>query len=199
MGRGPRGSNSRHNRLRPRPRGRARGRCAPVRPRWGQHPVVTRVSRDQTRTLENLHSNFARMIASTFSRAQQSVVDCDIAFVDQTTYAEFIASLSNPSVSYTFAIEPLHGKICVPSSQSSTIQRLKCPVPLPTSKDHAVPFTAPLVVDRTAGHRMSVEPFAVGVVRRDDARALLDVEVGDAVRDGVSVLPVLADQTAVLL
>lgn len=67
------------------------------------------------------------------------------------------------------------------------------------AEDHAVPFTAPLVVDRPAGHRMSVEPLAVGVVRRDDARALLEVEVGDAVRDGVSVLPVLADQTAVLL
>ena len=72
-----------------------------------KHP--SRVSKDQTRTLENLHSNLARMMASSFSTMQRSVVDCDIAFVDQTTYAEFIMSLSNPSCSYTFTIEPLGG------------------------------------------------------------------------------------------
>jgi len=49
------------------------------------------------------------MMASSFSALQRSVVDCDIAFVDQTTYAEFIMSLSNPSCSYTYSIEPLGG------------------------------------------------------------------------------------------
>ena len=72
-----------------------------------KHP--SRVSRDQMRTLENLHAHLARMMASSFSTMQRSVVDCDIAFVDQTTYAEFIMSLSNPSCSYTFTIEPLGG------------------------------------------------------------------------------------------
>jgi len=72
-----------------------------------KHP--SRVSKDQTRTLENLHSNLARMMASSFSVMQRSVVDCDIAFVDQTTYAEFIMSLSNPSCSCTSTIEPLGG------------------------------------------------------------------------------------------
>lgn len=72
-----------------------------------KHPA--RVSKDQRRTLENLHSNLSRMLAASYSAMQRSVVDCDIAFVDQTTYAEFIMSLSNPSCSYTFAIEPLGG------------------------------------------------------------------------------------------
>ena len=72
-----------------------------------KHP--SRVSKDQTRTLENLHSNLARMMASSISNLARSVVDCEIAFVDQTTYAEFIMSLSNPSCSYTFTIEPLGG------------------------------------------------------------------------------------------
>ena len=81
-------------------------------------PIVTydfkhprRVSKDQTRTLENLHSNFSRMMAASFSNIQRSVVDCDIAFVDQTTYAEFIMSLSNPSCSYTFKMEPMGGSV----------------------------------------------------------------------------------------
>lgn len=72
-----------------------------------KHP--SRVSKDQTRTLENLHSNLSRMMSSSLSNMTQSVVDCDIAFVDQTTYAEVIMSMSNPSISYTFTIEPLKG------------------------------------------------------------------------------------------
>jgi len=72
-----------------------------------KHP--SQVSKDQLRTLENLHSNLARTMASSFSALQRSVVDCDIAFVDQTTYAECIMSLSIPSCSYTFGIEPLGG------------------------------------------------------------------------------------------
>jgi len=79
-------------------------------------PIITydfkhprRVSKDQTRTLENMHWHLARFIASAFSEFQHAVVDCEIAYVDQTTYAEFIMSLANPSVSYTFTIEPLGG------------------------------------------------------------------------------------------
>ncbi|MBT3605191.1 MAG: flagellar motor switch protein FliM [Candidatus Latescibacteria bacterium] len=72
-----------------------------------KHPQ--RVSKAQQRTLENLHASLARALASAYSTMHRSVVDCDIAFVDQTTYAEFIMSLSNPSCSYTFTIEPLSG------------------------------------------------------------------------------------------
>lgn len=76
-----------------------------------KHPQ--RVSKNQQRTIENLHSNLARLMASAFSTMQRSVVDCDIAFVDQTTYAEFIMSLSNPSCSYICTIEPLGGPVIV--------------------------------------------------------------------------------------
>ncbi len=48
-------------------------------------------------------------MASSFSTIQRSIVDVDIKFVDQTTYAEFVMSLSNPSCSYTYKIEPLGG------------------------------------------------------------------------------------------
>ena len=72
-----------------------------------RHP--TQVSKEQIRMFENLHANLARMMAASFSTEQRSVVDCEIAFVDQTTYAEFIMSLSNPSCSYTFSMEPLGG------------------------------------------------------------------------------------------
>ena len=84
--------------------------------RGADKPVITydfkhprRVSKDQTRTFENLHSHMSRMIASSLSNMMQSVLDCDIAFVDQTTYAEAIVSLTNPSCSYSFVLEPMDG------------------------------------------------------------------------------------------
>ena len=73
-----------------------------------KHPA--RVNRDQLRIIENLHDNFARLLSSTFSGAMRAVVDVDTAFVDQTTYAEFIMSLSNPSSSYQFTLGPTTGQ-----------------------------------------------------------------------------------------
>jgi flagellar motor switch protein FliM len=73
-----------------------------------KHPA--RVNKEQLRTLENLHDNFARLLSSTLSGAMRAVVDVDTAFVDQTTYAEFIMSLSNPSCSYQFTLGPTNGQ-----------------------------------------------------------------------------------------
>ncbi|SVD76955.1 uncharacterized protein METZ01_LOCUS429809, partial [marine metagenome] len=76
-----------------------------------KHPQ--RVNKDQVRTLENLHDNFARLLSSTFSGAMRAVVDVDTAFVDQTTYAEFIMGLSNPSCSYQFTLGPTNGQAII--------------------------------------------------------------------------------------
>ncbi len=76
-----------------------------------KHPA--RVNKDQLRTLENLHDSFARLLSSTFSGAMRAVVDVDTAFVDQTTYAEFIMSLSNPSCSYEFSLGPTKGQAII--------------------------------------------------------------------------------------
>jgi flagellar motor switch protein FliM len=43
----------------------------------------------------------------------RAVVDVDTAFVDQTTYAEFIMSLSNPSCSYQFTLGPTNGQAII--------------------------------------------------------------------------------------
>ena len=74
-----------------------------------KHPA--RVNRTQLRTIENLHDNFARLLSSTLSGAMRQVVDVDTAFIDQTTYAEFIMSLSNPACSYQFTLGPTNGQM----------------------------------------------------------------------------------------
>lgn len=72
-----------------------------------RHPA--RVNRDQLRTLENLHESFARLFSVTLSAAMRRIVHVDTAFVDQTTYREFIMSLSNPAASYQFVLGPTNG------------------------------------------------------------------------------------------
>ena len=125
-----------------------------------KHPA--RVNKDQLRTLENLHDNFARLLSSTFSGAMRAVVDVDTAFVDQTTYAEFIMSLSNPSCSYQFTLGPTHGQAII---------------------DVAMPVVFAFV-DRIFGGKGSskgvdarqLTPIEIGVINRIAKRVIEDLE-----------------------
>ena len=81
-----------------------------------RHPA--RISKDQLRTLQNLHDNFARLLSSTFSTLQRSIIEINLVSVDQITYSEFIMSLSSPSCTYTFRMEPLQGVAIIDFSQS---------------------------------------------------------------------------------
>ncbi len=72
-----------------------------------RHP--NRVSKDQLRTLESLHDNFASQLGSSLSGFTRSVVDVDLLSVDQITYSEFIISLVAPSCTYVVSMHPLEG------------------------------------------------------------------------------------------
>lgn len=72
-----------------------------------KHP--NRVSKDQLRTLENMHDNFAGHIGSVLSNLLRAMLDVDLVSVDQITYSEFIMSLMSPSCTFTFTAEPLEG------------------------------------------------------------------------------------------
>ncbi len=72
-----------------------------------KHP--NRVSKDQIRTLENMHDNFAGHFGSSLSGMLRTIVDVDLVSVDQITYSEFIMSLVSPSCTYTFTAPPLEG------------------------------------------------------------------------------------------
>jgi len=72
-----------------------------------KHP--NRVSKDQLRTLENMHDNFAGHVASTLSTMLRTIIDVDLVSVDQINYSEYVMSLVSPSCSYTFSAQPLEG------------------------------------------------------------------------------------------
>lgn len=72
-----------------------------------KHP--NRISKDQIRTLENIHNSMAGKLSSAYSGMLRAVVDVELLNVDQITYSEFIGSLHSPSCIYTFSMKPLEG------------------------------------------------------------------------------------------
>ncbi len=76
-----------------------------------KHP--NRVSKDQIRTLESLHDNFAGHLGSTLSAIQRAMVDIELVSVDQITYSELIMSLVNPSNVFTVTMDPLEGRCLI--------------------------------------------------------------------------------------
>ncbi len=68
-----------------------------------------RVSKDQMRTLQNLHESYARLFSTTLTSYLRTLVEIELISVDQLTYSEFMMSISNPSCIYIFEIEPLDG------------------------------------------------------------------------------------------
>ena len=67
------------------------------------------LSKAQIRAVEKMHDGFAKKAGAYYSEIQEKVIDMGIAFVDQTTFAEYIMSLSSPTGSYTFNIHPWDG------------------------------------------------------------------------------------------
>ena len=68
-------------------------------------------SKDQIRTLYMLHESFARLLNTYLSTHLRTVVNVEVASVEQLTYQEFIQSLANPSIISILAVPPLKGNI----------------------------------------------------------------------------------------
>ncbi len=68
-------------------------------------------SKDQIRTLYMLHESFARLLNTYMSSHLRTLVNVDVASVEQSTYQEFVQSLFNPSVITILGVPPLKGNI----------------------------------------------------------------------------------------
>jgi flagellar motor switch protein FliM len=66
-------------------------------------------SKDQIRTLQMIHENFIRPLQTYFAARFRTMIQMVVGSVDQNTYAEFIRSISNPSVICPFTMAPLPG------------------------------------------------------------------------------------------
>lgn len=84
-------------------------------------------SKDQTRTLQMIHENFARLITSYLSANLRAIAQVSVASVDQTTYEEFIRSVPNPTVINLFSVNSNEGQAILeinPSISFSIVDRL---------------------------------------------------------------------------
>lgn len=68
-----------------------------------------RISREQLQALQMLHDRFAKLMGITLTPYLRSVVEIRPSLVEQTTYAEYAASVTYPSCIGIFGMKPLKG------------------------------------------------------------------------------------------
>src|SRR5258705_3382570 len=94
----------------------------PVFGRVGRHRVDVhvydfkrpeRVSKDQMRALEALHEGFGRNFGAALSGYLRTIVEVNVANIEQLTYSEFIHSLPNPTCFNLLKPEQLDGQLCL--------------------------------------------------------------------------------------
>jgi flagellar motor switch protein FliM len=68
-----------------------------------------RISKNQVRTLQSIHENFAEIFGYFLVSKLQTTVNITPTSVDQLFYSEYILSVSNPSCLYVFEIAGTDG------------------------------------------------------------------------------------------
>lgn len=69
-----------------------------------------KLSKEQMRTLQMIHENLARILTTTLSTKLRSMVDFEVASIEQLSYDEFIKSLPQPTVIGISELEPFKGQ-----------------------------------------------------------------------------------------
>jgi len=72
-----------------------------------------RVSKDQMRALEALHEGFGRNLGAALSGYLRTIIEVNVAHIEQLTYAEFIHSLPNPTCFNLLRADQLEGQLCL--------------------------------------------------------------------------------------
>ena len=72
-----------------------------------------RVSKDQMRALEGLHEGFGRNFGAALSGFLRTIVEVNVAHIEQLTYSEFTHGLPNPTCFNLLKIDQLDGQVCL--------------------------------------------------------------------------------------
>jgi flagellar motor switch protein FliM len=72
-----------------------------------------RVSKDQMRALEALHEGFGRNFGAAISGYLRTIIEVNVANIEQLTYSEFIHTLPNPTCFNLLKAEQLDGQLCL--------------------------------------------------------------------------------------
>lgn len=77
-------------------------------------------SKEQLRTVSNMHETFARLTTTSLSAQLRSLVHVHVASVDQLTYEEFIRSIPTPTTLAVVNMDPLKGNAVLEIDPSIT-------------------------------------------------------------------------------
>lgn len=69
-----------------------------------------KLSKEQMRTLQMIHENLSRLFTTTLSTKLRSMVNFEVASIEQLSYSEFINSLPEPTIIGINSLEPLEGQ-----------------------------------------------------------------------------------------
>ena len=69
----------------------------------------SKFSKEQLRTVSNMHETFARLTTTSLSAQLRSLVHVHVASVDELTYEEFIRSIPTPTTLAIINMDPLKG------------------------------------------------------------------------------------------
>ncbi len=86
-----------------------------------------KLSKEQLRTLRIIHENYGRLLTTTLSTQLRTMVEIDIASIEQLSYDEFIRSLPQPTIMAVCNLSPLDGQFIMevnPSIGYPIIDRL---------------------------------------------------------------------------
>lgn len=67
--------------------------------------LPNRISKNQLRTLRNIHENFAESLSSWMMTKLQSIININVISVDQIYYSEYVLSVSNPACLFLFDVK----------------------------------------------------------------------------------------------
>jgi flagellar motor switch protein FliM len=67
--------------------------------------LPNRISKNQLRTIRNIHETFAEGFSSFLVSKLQTIVNINVTSVDQIYYSEYVLSVANPACLYTFDIK----------------------------------------------------------------------------------------------
>jgi flagellar motor switch protein FliM len=72
-----------------------------------------RVSKDQMRSLRSMHDAFARNLGASLSGFLRTIIEVNVASIEQLTFSEFIHALPNPTCFNLIEAPPLEGQMCL--------------------------------------------------------------------------------------
>ncbi|MDR3270223.1 MAG: flagellar motor switch protein FliM [Peptococcaceae bacterium] len=122
-------------------------------------------SKDQIRSLHNIHENFCRQLTTYFTAHLNTAVDVKVSSIEQLTYDEFIRSLPNPTILGVFQFTPLEGNLLLemsPSIAFAVIERLLGGSGQTAERNRALTEIERLIIEQRLKHiiRLNAEAWS---------------------------------------